>query len=1244
MKILAIRIKNLASLEGITDIDFTSEPLVSAGIFAITGPTGAGKSTILDALCLALFAQTPRYNKSNDPNVSIQDIGGNTITQSDPRKILRDGAADGYAEVDFAGVDGHRHRAQWSIRRARSKSDGALQAYQISCKDLDSGNDIQGTKTEVLAAITRKVGLSFDQFTRAVLLAQGDFTAFLKAPNSEKSELLEKLTGTQIYSQISKRVFERNRIEKEELNLLEVQKDAISILSEEMLEAFIKQKHELVSTLQLQQQNETRLAKEFAWHEKLESLQKAMTESEKALEQASIQAKDASSRELKLSQVEQVQATKSWLQSLGMQQKLLTDKETKRKEVSTELVLLQEQLRQLQETLKLAAEDLAGKINEQEQALPLLNKAKQLDVQLRDRLKLQLEADEELRQAIEIHREHAEEMHTRKQYAQQLAVSIAKLTEFAAKHQSRKTLAENSQQVVHALAEAKNVLRDEELYLGELQKLRQLHEATTADELKQSEALALLRESEQKIMLEFSTLQQKIAVVDAAALQENKNETDAYVIAIIQASADWKAIYDANTLIEKDKLTLIKNNELLLHIKQEAVNADKELEVSKIRKEAASRALEIAIRESSESVLSLREQLIADQPCPVCGSCEHPYAAHDQRVDRMLNQLEADYKLQDTAHEQALIIQSTVHQQVKQLEKDILEITSGQQQREIQIKELRALWLRYPQHAEAENRVVEEVGQWLNQQLAVQQEKQQNLQAQYAQWQNQQRALDECGKQRDAVNQQYHQAENALKDVRRNIESQKEKLIHTERELDKSIKKLGQTQELLAVYFTNRDWFNHWKSGAEPFIQQIVQFANEWKINTENLDKSNQELKILTATIAGEENKLKLLADDVKKKTSTLNTSNELCATIKAERDQLFEGRATDEVEQQLKNAIDHARQAMEQHKAVQEQKQTSITRSMTQLDEMQQEAARLTLEINALEVKIAEWLSAYNTNHNVALTRSEMENLLHLSAEWIENERKYLRQIHDTLLQAQTVLIEHEIALQNHESLSLSAMDMQAVATALQNARIALQESNREDAEIQLRLRQDAESRKASGEMLKQIAAKERIAENWAKLNQVIGSGDGSKFRRVAQEYTLDVLLQYSNIQLQMLSTRYLLQRTPQSLGLQVVDQDMGNEVRTVNSLSGGESFLVSLALALGLASLSSSRMQVESLFIDEGFGSLDSITLNIAMDALERLHHQGRKVGVISHVEEMSERIAVKIKVSKKGSGRSKVEVIGF
>lgn len=164
-----------------------------------------------------------------------------------------------------------------------------------------------------------------------------------------------------------------------------------------------------------------------------------------------------------------------------------------------------------------------------------------------------------------------------------------------------------------------------------------------------------------------------------------------------------------------------------------------------------------------------------------------------------------------------------------------------------------------------------------------------------------------------------------------------------------------------------------------------------------------------------------------------------------------------------------------------------------------------------------------------------------------------------------------------------------------------------------------------------------ELIVENRAKLNDIIGSADGGKFHQISQEYTLDVLLSYANVHLEVLSKRYILQGIPNYLGFQVFDQDMSDEVRTVYSLSGGESFLVSLA------SLSSSRMKIESLFIDEDFGSLDPAALNIAMNALERLHNQGRKIGVISHVQEITEPIPVQIKVSKQKSDKGKVEIIG-
>jgi exonuclease SbcC len=197
----------------------------------------------------------------------------------------------------------------------------------------------------------------------------------------------------------------------------------------------------------------------------------------------------------------------------------------------------------------------------------------------------------------------------------------------------------------------------------------------------------------------------------------------------------------------------------------------------------------------------------------------------------------------------------------------------------------------------------------------------------------------------------------------------------------------------------------------------------------------------------------------------------------------------------------------------------------------------------------------------------------------------------------------------------------------------------------LRLQLSQDDQRREQASAVLAEIERQQEAEQRWGKLSELIGSSDGKKFRNYAQQFTLDVLLGYANAHLGQLARRYRLERVSfagaPSLALMVRDQDMGGEVRSVNSLSGGESFLVSLALALGLASLSSNRVRVESLFIDEGFGSLDSETLGVAMDALDALQSMGRKVGVISHVQEMTERIATKVLVRPAGGGSSAVLV---
>ena len=207
----------------------------------------------------------------------------------------------------------------------------------------------------------------------------------------------------------------------------------------------------------------------------------------------------------------------------------------------------------------------------------------------------------------------------------------------------------------------------------------------------------------------------------------------------------------------------------------------------------------------------------------------------------------------------------------------------------------------------------------------------------------------------------------------------------------------------------------------------------------------------------------------------------------------------------------------------------------------------------------------------------------------------------------------------------ALSDRDEETVGSALQEAADELESAHDRGAGLRQTLRVYDQRQMSAALQLGRSREQQQVAENWQNLNDLIGASDGSRFQRHAQQFSLDVLLAYANAQLRSLAPRYVLQRGEDKLNILVVDDDMGGEIRGVHTLSGGETFLASLALALGLAELSSQRVSLESLFIDEGFGSLDADTLRMAMDALDRLQAQGRKIGVISHVQEMSDRIDV-------------------
>ena len=1243
MKILAIRIKNLASLEGDTVIDFAAEPLSSAGIFAITGPTGAGKSTILDALCLALYAKTPRYLQAKESGIDVQDIGGGTMSQSDIRGILRDGTAEGFAEVDFVAVDGQHYRATWNIRRARNKAEGSLQKDSLALKNISTNADVPGRKTDLLPEIERLVGLNFEQFTRSVLLAQGDFTAFLKAPKDEKSSLLEKLTGTQIYSEISQRIFEKHRLEAQGLRDLTLKREGILTLTVEEVEAFTRLKADYEFSIQEKEKQIDLLTLEINWHTQFSLLQSKFAEAG-GMHILAIEAKSNTvNREQKLKQVERVQPARSIATAKEQTLHQLADKIAASKEIDTNLSQLQKQKTELNCVLQTASEDVIAKTNAREAAKPLLEEAKVLDVQINERTAQVKVALDERNGALKSKQQQEEQWKGKQLEAAQLLAGINALKKWKEDNSARQPVAENQNLIVSKLDDAQK-------------QLAVLHDLTTTikttsthiDQQKSikeklAAAATTINQELETAQPMYDKIQAALAAIDLPVLENEKATIDEQLEDLIGAEAHWKITFskltDFNTLTQK----LVGNKEDFTNKEALLNEAVQQLDDRQVQRDTSLRMLDKARLASAENVESLRQQLVPGDACPVCGSEEHPYAQHNPQLHYVLSELHSAHNINESAFRESLKKHSGLEENCTTLKQLIADQETAIATDEPSLILLQTDWKIFAVYKDCKDLPDQEKAIWLQQQVVATRALQKSRNEMFQTYQVNKQQLEKEQQLILQLEGQQNDNANKIKDAERTLQSCNESLERENEALTKLNGELLATEKMLTPYFTAVDWFSQWKKDAAQFIQQVNAFAIKWKTDVQKLEEETGRYSVLSETLKAMQDRSITMQTDLEKKENILTELNEQLDGFNNQRKLIFNGLAVLKIEAELQQAVDTAQQALDKHTVHKEALQTSITKLATQKEQTDIDIEKLELQLKINVDKIQDWLMAHNTKNTSVLDELELLQLLELSQEWIETEQAFLRTIEDAITQTNSVLHERKTSLENHEKQRLSEKQTDELNELFNTARDLLKTSTQNKSQLQFQLDQDAANKQRIGNLLTAINDQALIVENWAKLNEIIGSADGKKFRQIAQEYTLDVLLGYANVHLELLSKRYLLQRIPDTLGLQVIDQDMGNEIRTVFSLSGGESFLVSLALALGLASLSSSRMQVESLFIDEGFGSLDPATLNIAMDALERLHNQGRKVGVISHVQEMTEKIPVQIKVSKENSGRSRVEVLG-
>ncbi|KYQ83125.1 ATP-dependent dsDNA exonuclease [Acinetobacter sp. NRRL B-65365] len=1198
MKILSIRLKNLASLAGEHFIDFECDPLANAGLIAIVGKTGAGKSTILDAMCLALFNKIPRLKESDG---KLLDVDGSELLTNSPLTVLRRGTGHGFAELCFVAQDQKHYQARWEIKRARENASGKLQSVQRSLKCLTDGVVVADKTKAVESHIQQITQLSFEQFTRAVLLAQSEVTAFLKARDTERGELLEYLTNSSIFAKIGQLAFEKTREMTNQRKQLENVLGHIEIRSDEEVAALQTQFQQTQQQVQQLETERTQLKQQQQWFEQQQKLESEIIFKQQQHEtQLNAHTALATDRQL-LEQLEifseirpvvfQQQHIQKTLQQLEpqLQQKqqhfsrLTTEFEQEKvRYTQTETALQQFQNFELQHQDELSqvrkyvqerdyiAEDYKKTKSRlthiETQQQPLLKQQQQLEQNLQNISTQQTSCLEQLQQSAHF-----------STLDKGLHAHVQQLEQFIQHYQKVENTLGNIQQAQSKLEQDKSQLEQLITQFGTTQQIdRTLEQKQTQKEhvLTQLNQLDVIQQKLQhhfQLKNEVSELQHTLNTIQVQYQQLEQNTQ--------KAESEFQA---AKT--EREKLQLILQQQRLLH---------------------------------AENIEHLRAELKQGEACLVCGSTEHPYREDESPVSKAL------YALQQQQEQQALQQEQQCFQLWQNTQQQFTQLQSEQKQRQTALQ----------QTQEKLNAQQQELQQYLTQshiQLdfnLAQHELEaslKHLNAQSTQTKQQVdqelQQLNQASKQQFNLNQSIQNTAYQLETVQQ-LQRQIQHIVDCLDSDEKTLwleQPLRQSQQIVQRLKQRLQQLDH-ADGLSKQQQHNTQQLNLLISNLNSLSTQHTELNQQLQEIAkkGQQNSEAANQLILAMAGSTELKANEWLHQHDQQRQQV------QHQYQQVKQNFEQARQNFEQHK-------NELEQLKAQHQHNQQSFTQCTTEISA-------WLKQH-----VHFEEQQLSQLLAISSTQEQQIRLTLQNADRVLSEAAYALKTAQQLFNEHQQQQPEIQHQQLTELIqLNQDKLQQQLEQRDQYKVQLELhQQNLAKQKQFADQIQQIQQQEH---RWNKISSLIGDSKGKDFRDLAQQYNLDILLEYANQQLAMLSQRYTLKRLENSLSLAIIDHDMDGETRSVASLSGGESFLTALAISLAIANMASGSMKIESLFIDEGFGTLDASSLHMVMNALDQLQSQGRKVILISHIQEMHERIPVQIQVQPVGSGSSRIEVVG-
>jgi DNA repair protein SbcC/Rad50 len=1215
MRILQIRFQNLNSLVGQWEIDLSDPSFAADGIFAIVGPTGSGKTTILDAICLALYGRTPRLSR---------------VTKSG-NEIMSRQTGECFAEVTFATQIG-RYRCHWSQHRARRNPDGELQAPRHEIADADSGAIFETKMRGVAEQIEAATGMDFDRFTRSMMLAQGGFAAFLQAAPDERAPILEQITGTEIYSRISVRVHERRQAERKQLDTVQVELAGMHLLRAE-------QEQQLVDDLEQKTRQDKELGEQLAqatrslnWLDGLERLELAgkIIKQQKDDLQQRIDAFGPEQERLRRA-VAALELTGEYATLVSMR----SAQETDRKEWR----MCRETLPSRLSVFQQATEDAARVADRrevlkavQQKALPVIRKVRELDLSIREK-------ETSLKTAAGTVAEKEQAWATLRQHQQQGSVQQEATQRVLAEVQRQLEESRMDEGLVESLAEIR----------GRFETMRNLHQQLSATGKEAEQAEQALR----------AAIERRQAQADARAAM--RREWDARQQALADKQAELAGLLNGRDLGDwRDELTsLMEHKASLVRLADAAKSlaASRQAVTQSVRRQQALEADQAALTEQvqrwteKETALEeqvhlledrlsqlkriedfeeARQQLQGGEPCPLCGAREHPFA---EGIVPIPDEARKKREILRSEYKAAIDARSRVQIQQARVSKDLEQLTAGIREHDEKIRDAEALINESGTAAGlgAANADLTEVIEQLQtaNEAAVQRtsalvkQAEDNAKAGAAL----RDALDKARESATTVEADFQAAVHQSDTARRLLERLTTEAGELDRQLQRLLGSLGDDVRVFGIEIVSADT-------ADQVQTDLIERRDRWLARQQERLQREQELAALEMHSRHRAELIEAIAEECRKLSRRYEILEAERDALRRERQELFGDKSPEQEEKRLADdveAADHelAATRQRQHEADRELGQLQ-TRLQSLASSLAQRGSLLAEREAAFRDRLTKAGFADEGSFNENCLPEEQRTVLSRKAQELADEKtKLTSRERDTLQQLEEERGK-QLSDQPRDEISRRQAEVVAAQKALQQ----------EIGGLRQRLAENERLKETQRQRLLLAATRQREWERWDQLHELIGSADGKKYRNFAQGLTFELMVGHANRQLQKMSDRYLLIRDRMHpLELSVIDNYQAGEIRSTKNLSGGESFLVSLSLALGLSQMASDKVRVDSLFLDEGFGTLDDEVLDMALETLAGLQQDGKLIGVISHVPALKERIAARIEVVPKTGGRSRI-----